>query len=167
MSLTLNNTRLNSHALQINGVTNNPNNQPADGEDKNVKQQYQSNQVVSDSMMGRISSLKDEENLNQRWVNLLKLGNKMEAGNMIQNNSIIDETNQSINVTDLQNGDGYQPGKNTNLMIYSTLAAAFPYAHKNAASPADKVTSEEVKHPAMTVSHPTPIETGNMLDLSR
>ena len=25
--------------------------------------------------MGRISSLKDEENLNQRWIDLLKLGN--------------------------------------------------------------------------------------------
>lgn len=61
-----NNTRLNSNHLQILGVTNNPNNanemQP--GLDAQ-QQQYQSNQVVvSTSMMGRISSLKDDENLN-------------------------------------------------------------------------------------------------------
>ena len=35
---------------------------------------FNSNQIES-SAMGRISSLKDEENLNQRWIDLLKLGN--------------------------------------------------------------------------------------------
>ena len=38
-------------------------------------QPYNSNNQIESSAMGRISSLKDEENLNQRWIDLLKLGN--------------------------------------------------------------------------------------------
>ena len=43
-------------------------------------------------------------------------------------------------------------------MIYSTLAAAFPYAHKS---------NSKSEHPEQPMNQPTPIETGNMLDLSR
>lgn len=47
----------------------------------------------------------------------------------------VDDSNQSICVTDLlraEDGcDKNHNGKQTNLMIYSTLAAAYPYAHKS------------------------------------
>ena len=41
----------------------------------------------------------------------------------------LNETNESIQLN--QDDNRYRPGLGTsNLMIYSTLAAAFPYAHK-------------------------------------
>ena len=67
--------------------------------------------AVSESMMGRISSLKDEENLNQRWVDLLKLnenGSKFVVNSAnskaVENEKITlnaNDSNQSICVADL------------------------------------------------------------------
>ena len=48
------------------------------------------------------------------------------------NNILLNDTNQSIELKQ-EDAKRYRPGGsagNTNLMIYSTLAAAFPYAHK-------------------------------------